>query len=74
MLKLQNFPASPDTILSATYSRNNGVELDEGEYWSRYSKTALKDDGDPDEDEACIPCEICGILFPISCVELHEVT
>jgi hypothetical protein len=45
----------------------------EDEYWSRYVEIvpAVKE-GKVDEEDS-IPCENCGSLFPISCLELHEV-
>jgi hypothetical protein len=45
----------------------------EDEYWSRYVEIvpAVKECKVDEEDS--IPCENCGSLFPISCLELHEV-
>ena len=76
IFKLLRFLGSSDPILSATYTRTNKTEVDEDEkYWSRYTDaTSNVKDSSTAEEEACIPCENCGILFPISCIELHEVT
>jgi hypothetical protein len=46
-------------------------QFEEEHYWSRYVAPAVKE-GMVDEEDS-IPCENCGSLFPISCLELHEV-
>ncbi|XP_046442034.1 TRAF-type zinc finger domain-containing protein 1-like isoform X2 [Daphnia pulex] len=46
-------------------------QFEEEHYWSRYVAPAVKE-GIVDEEDS-IPCGNCGSLFPISCLELHEI-
>jgi hypothetical protein len=44
------------------------------EYWSQYATGVAPTIEDSTvEEEANIPCENCGIPFPLSSLELHEV-
>ena len=45
---------------------------DEEVYWSKYPTAGPKDE-QGDDDDPSIPCEICSIPFPLSCLETHEV-
>ena len=46
----------------------------EDDYWSRCSATARGGEETIQYEENAIPCELCGELFPFSCLELHEVS
>ena len=60
---------------SAIYGNETPIQprttIDEN-YWSQYSNVAPTIE-DKMVEEANIPCENCGIPFPLSLLELHEV-
>ncbi|XP_057364610.1 TRAF-type zinc finger domain-containing protein 1-like isoform X2 [Daphnia carinata] len=60
------------TSSSPTFDREGSFNKDE-EYWSRYVVASSNTKGSMVEEEISIPCEICGIPFPMSCLELHEI-
>lgn len=43
------------------------------DYWSRYTVVPPTTEESMVDEEASIPCEICENLFPMSCLELHQV-
>ena len=39
----------------------------------KHSVGAVGEDESTQYEEDALPCEFCGNLFPVSCLELHEV-
>ncbi|KAI9562377.1 TRAF-type zinc finger domain-containing protein 1 [Daphnia sinensis] len=54
-------------------SREVGSSSKDEEYWSRYVVASPNPKESMVDEEVSIPCEICGIPFPMSCLELHEI-
>lgn len=61
------------TNSSSTSGREVGSSNKDEEYWSRYVVASPNTEESMVKEEDSIPCELCGIPFPISCLELHEI-